>query len=156
MALTLMRDLDGRQLRSNYRPDNSALPELLACESVGRRGAGARALTFHVEQHNTVVPHLAFAGQTPDERPCSGQAPFHMEVRYNARMDQSRPLCWRSARPASWAGRWGSCGWEAHAVAKLVLRLTSSSASRHPDNYLRVLGPNPGHPAHQGKQFDQS
>jgi putative transposase len=24
-------------------------------------------IAFHVEQHNTVVPHAAFAGQTPDE-----------------------------------------------------------------------------------------
>jgi hypothetical protein len=26
-----------------------------------------RVITFYVEQHNTVVPHAAFAGQAPDE-----------------------------------------------------------------------------------------
>lgn len=26
-----------------------------------------RLITFYVEQHNTVLPHAAFAGQTPDE-----------------------------------------------------------------------------------------
>ena len=26
-----------------------------------------RLVTFYVEQHNTILPHAAFAGQTPDE-----------------------------------------------------------------------------------------
>jgi putative transposase len=26
-----------------------------------------KVIAFHVEQHNTLVPHAAFAGQTPDE-----------------------------------------------------------------------------------------
>jgi putative transposase len=26
-----------------------------------------KLIAFYVEQHNTVVPHAAFAGQTPDE-----------------------------------------------------------------------------------------
>jgi putative transposase len=65
-----------------------------------------RLIAFYVEQHNTVLPHAAFAGQTPEEmyfgrgNMVSGElATAHARAR-NARMASNRALSCDSCRAA--------------------------------------------------------
>ena len=64
-----------------------------------------KLIAFYVEQHNTVVPHAAFAGQTPDEMYfCRGDhvpgelAAGHARARA-ARLKSNRELPCGACRP---------------------------------------------------------
>jgi hypothetical protein len=65
-----------------------------------------KVIAFYVEQHNTVVPHAAFAGQTPDEmyfgrgdRVPGELAAGHARARV-ARLESNRQLSCGACRPA--------------------------------------------------------
>jgi hypothetical protein len=65
-----------------------------------------RLIAFYVEQYNTVVPHSAFVGQTPDEMYFGGgdQVPVELAAgrarAREARMKSNRELSCEACRPA--------------------------------------------------------
>ena len=65
-----------------------------------------KLIAFYIEQHNSVVPHSAFAGQTPDEMyfGCGDQVPVDLAVgrarAREARMKSNRELSCEACRPA--------------------------------------------------------
>jgi hypothetical protein len=65
-----------------------------------------KLIAFYVEQHNSVVPHSAFAGQTPDEMYFGrgDQVPVDLAVgrarAREARMKSNRELSCEACRPA--------------------------------------------------------
>jgi hypothetical protein len=65
-----------------------------------------KLIAFYVEQHNSVVPHSAFAGQTPDEMYFGrgDQVPVDLAVgrarAREARLKSNRELSCEACRPA--------------------------------------------------------
>jgi len=65
-----------------------------------------KLIAFYVEQHNSVVPHFAFAGQTPDEMYFGrgDQVPVDLAAgrarAREARMKSNRELSCEACRPA--------------------------------------------------------
>jgi putative transposase len=62
-----------------------------------------KLIAFYVEQHNTVVPHAAFAGQTPDEMYRGAHVPGELAAGHEraraARLKSNRELSCRACRP---------------------------------------------------------